>query len=91
MIEITSVDQLKEGDTILIEGMEDSEVLVVEVESIDGNLIIPKGLGGLDYCPEDPESIIRIGRKKEEPTVTPISQKLHFKLTKEWQQIFNQQ
>lgn len=90
MIEITSVDQLKEGDTILIDGMKDSEVIIVEVESIDGNLIIPKGLGGLDYCPEDPECIVRIGRNAEEPTITPISQKLHFKLTKEWQQIFNQ-
>ena len=90
-MDTVDIKELNEGDTILITGFQDYEILIVEVDEVlhEELLIIPKGMGGLDYSPEDPEKIIRIGVKDEEPIINPVSDKLHFKLKESWQKIFS--
>lgn len=60
-MEIVTVEELEAGDKIMITGMADNEYYLVTVERVtDDGLIIPVELGGLDYTPEYPESIIRL-------------------------------
>lgn len=64
-MEIVSIEDLKRGDVILTEGFNDNELFVLTVQKItEDGLIIPKELNGMDYCPEDPEQIVRLGRSK---------------------------
>jgi hypothetical protein len=64
-MEIVSIEDLKKGDIILTDGFNDNELFVLTVSKItEDGLIIPKELGGMDYCPEDPEQIVRLGRSK---------------------------
>ncbi len=61
-MEIVSITELQKGDIILIEGMNDLEFRIVEIESItDDYEIIPKGMAGVEYIPKDLEHIIRLG------------------------------
>jgi len=67
MIEIVEFDQLKVGDTLLIESMKDGEVLIVTVAEIDDyGCIIPAELGGMDYQFDDPDQIVRVGKNGQE-------------------------
>ena len=43
-MELVSIQDLMQGDTILIEGFQGNEVMIVEVDEVtEDNLIIPKG------------------------------------------------
>lgn len=61
-MELVEINELEEGDVILIEGQEEGEIYVVTVKEVYDELIIPAELGGLDYSPPNPYSIIRLNR-----------------------------
>ena len=63
MIEIVKLEGLDPGDIILID--RDGAIEPVTVKEItEDNLIIPVEYGGLDYAPEDPGNIVKIGEDK---------------------------
>jgi len=86
-MDIVPIEELKKGDIILVEGITyANQVCAVTVDrTTKDGLIIPLEMGGLDYAPEDPEQIVRLGTKKEEPVITLIAQKMHLALSKEWE------
>ncbi|MEK6829065.1 MAG: hypothetical protein AABY15_02980 [Nanoarchaeota archaeon] len=88
MIEVVSIDDLKRGDIILLEGTRDGEVCIATVDKKpkDG-LIIPREFGGLDYAPEDPDAIVRIGTSKDVPRITLMASKMNLSYTREWEKI----
>jgi molybdopterin-guanine dinucleotide biosynthesis protein len=89
MIEIIEVNQLKPGDIILIEGFNESEFNLVTVEDIsEDGLIVPEEMGGMDYCPEDSDQIVRLGNKNEAPILHILTQGIHLGLSKEWYEKF---
>lgn len=75
MIEIVRIEDLRKGDIILIEGIGEGEVNVVTIHKVDAKnfLIIPKEMSGLDYAPEDPDNIVRIGTKERKPKIRALS------------------
>ncbi len=86
MIEITSVENLKKGDIILIDAGD--KLQIVTVEKIDDGLIIPVEWGGMDYCAESPDEIIRLGTKKETPTIVIRAKKIYLGLSQFWENKF---
>jgi hypothetical protein len=87
MIETIPISQIKKGDIIIIPGIEyDNQVLIVSVEKIDryNDLIIPAELGGLDYAPEDPDHIVRVGHISDKPIITPLNTDLSLSFTAAW-------
>lgn len=80
-MEVVSIEELIIGDIILINGWEDDEVYVVTIESIniqDGS-IIPEGLGGLDYTPDDYNSIVRLGSSADKIRIEIFTDLASFK------------
>lgn len=71
MIEIVEFEDLKKNDVILIEGMNDGEVQVATILSLNKKeyIIVTLESGGLDYYPPDPDQIVRIGNVK---TIRPM-------------------
>jgi hypothetical protein len=63
-MEIIEFRDVKKGDVLLIDGLNGPCVVTVSEKTNDG-LIIPKEIGGLDYAPENPNLIVRLGSKKE--------------------------
>ena len=92
MIEIININEVQPGDILLIEGVEyDNQVLIVTVGSVtEDNLILFSEMGGLDYCPEDMDAIVRIGNKDKVPVLTPLSQAIHIALPTIWADRFKQ-
>jgi hypothetical protein len=87
MIEIIDITEVESGDLILIEGFEyDNQICIVTVDKVDGGLIVPLEMGGLDYSPENPDAIIRIGNSKTTPVLTPLAQNMHIAFSKAWQE-----
>lgn len=89
MIDIVSIEQLSTGDTIIINTMVD-EVVVLEINKIIGHAVETIVDGDTHaYWLEDPNSIIRVGCGSDEPIITLLSQKMHLKLTKQWENLIN--
>lgn len=86
-MEIVSVEKIKKGDVVIIPDFEDNTFRVVSVEKNlnDGTLLIM----GFDYHPEDPEQIVRIGTKKEHPTLLISSNSIALGLNEFWQKQFS--
>lgn len=81
-MEITNIENLKNGDIILIEA--GAGINVVTVETVDSGLIIPVEFGGKDILPEDPEQIVRLGTIEEKPTLIVMSQDISLGLSESW-------
>ncbi len=83
MIEIISIEKVKKGDTLLLDVSDRAELITVE--KTDSGLIIPVEWGGMDYSPENPDEIIRIGTKKNRPTIIVLAKNISLGLSKFWE------
>mgnify|MGYP001025804339 CR=1 FL=1 len=77
-MEVVSIEELNPGDIILINGWEDDEIYVVTIDKVNvkENLIVPEELGGLDYTPDDYNSIVRLGSSADQIRIkifTPLA------------------
>lgn len=86
MIEIIDIEEVKNGDILLIDLGDKKQIITVE--KCEHGLIVPVECGGLDFAPEDPGEIIRIGSKKEKPTIVVLSKSISLGLSSFWEDKF---
>lgn len=85
-LEIISIYDVSEGDILLFEGFKDNEIIIITVSEVTEDLlIIPKELGGIDICPENPDTILRIGTIEEIPKVTLLAENMYIGMSKDLQ------
>ena len=65
-LELVSLEELKEGDLILIDWVHEGELGVLTVEEVteDGEILFEEV--GLDYLPPDSERIVRVAKQEQE-------------------------
>lgn len=69
-MEIVHINEVKPGDVILIDGYSERTCEVVTVDSVDdGQLIIPREMGGIDYLPDDLSTIVRLSDASDPSTL----------------------
>ncbi len=90
MIEVVAVEDLRPGDIVILEWHEENQLAIIEIERIDGGLILSPALGNLDYSPENPDQIIRIGTADKQPMMIPLTEKMAFAFNDFWQKRIQQ-
>lgn len=83
MVQVVRIEDLKHGDIIIIEGINDM-VSIVTVDEVFYDRITIKEFGGMDFYPPDEDSVVRIGRLHDEPFVALYSERLIVSLTEAW-------
>lgn len=68
-MEIVSMEDLKKGDKILIEGFQEGDHFIRTVKKVYKDGILTFDETPLDFAPEDPEQIVRLGRKGNEVNI----------------------
>jgi len=65
-MEIVEITGLKKGDKIIIPGFQDCEYFIRTVKKVTKDGLVLFDETPLDFAPEDPEQIIRLGGKSDE-------------------------
>lgn len=84
MIETIEIDDVKKGDILLLDLEEKMEIITVKRVNARLITIVPEEWGGLDYVPEYPEEIIRLGSESDRPKIIVMAKKITLGLNDYW-------
>lgn len=88
-MEVVNINDLQDGDSILVPGTGPNETCIAEILTIvpDG-LILLRESEELDYEPQDPNCIIRINKAGEKTAVIVLSNSIRLGLSSKWRKRF---
>lgn len=87
-MEVVNINDLQDGDSILVPGTGPDETCIVEILTIVEGLILFKESEELDYEPQDPNCIIRINKAGEKTAVIVLSNSIRLGLSSKWRKRF---